>query len=53
MQNIIDDNLFDLFMDGLKETIWHEMHLFEPTSLDKAFKMVKRNESKHMVTSRC
>jgi hypothetical protein len=45
-------HLLDLFMDTLKENIQHEVHLFEPKSLEKAYGMARRVENKNMATRR-
>jgi hypothetical protein len=42
VKKIPEDNLLDLFMGILKENIQHEVHLFEPKSLEKYFSMEKR-----------
>ena len=48
VNGIPDDKLLDLFIGTLKDNIQHEVHLFEPTCLEKDF-MVERNvESKNM-----
>lgn len=41
LEGIPDDKLLDLFIGTLKDNIQHEVHLFEPTSLEKDF-MVAR-----------
>ena len=48
MKNILDDNLLDIFIGTLKDNIQHEVCLFEPSSLDKAFMMARKVESKNM-----
>jgi hypothetical protein len=52
VKNILEDNLLDLFMGTLKESIQHEVHLFEPKSLEHAFSMERKVESKNMATRR-
>jgi hypothetical protein len=52
VKNIPEDNLLDLFMGTLKENIQHEVHLFEPKSLEKAFSMERKVENKNMATRR-
>ena len=39
-------------MGTLKEIIKHEVHLIEPKSLDHAFNVAKKVESKNMATRR-
>jgi hypothetical protein len=50
VKNILEDNLLDLFMGTLKEKIQHEVHLFEPKSLEHAFSMARKLENKNMDT---
>ena len=49
MKNILEDNLLDLFIGTLKDNIQHEVHLFEPSSLENHFMMEMKFESKNMV----
>ena len=48
VKNIPNDNLLDLFMGTLKDNIQHELCILEPTSLEMAFKLERRVESKNM-----
>ena len=48
VKNIPNDNLLDLFMGTLKDNIQHELRIIEPTSLEMAFKLSRRVESKNM-----
>ena len=48
VKNISEDNLLDLFIGTLKDNIQHEVHLFEPSSLEKDFMMARKVESKNM-----
>ena len=48
VKNIPNDNLLDLFMGNLKDNIKHELCILEPTSLEKAFELERRVESKNM-----
>jgi hypothetical protein len=48
VKNIPNDNLLDLFMGTLKDNIQHELCILEPTSLENAFKLARRVESKNM-----
>ena len=49
MEGIPNDELLDLFIGTLKVNIQHEVCLFEPTSLEKAFMFVTKVESKNML----
>ena len=51
VKNISEDNLLDLFIKTLKDNIQHEVHLFEPSYLEKAFMMTRKVESKNMVVA--
>jgi gas vesicle protein len=46
--NIPDDHLIDVFIGTLKDNIQHEVHLWEPKSLENAFKLARNVESKNM-----
>ena len=46
MKNITEDYLLDLFIGTLKDNIQHEVHLWEPTSLDHAFRVARKVENK-------
>ena len=48
VKNIPNDNLLDLFMGNLKDNIQHELRILEPTSLEKAFKLARKVESRNM-----
>ena len=48
VDGILDDKLLNLFIETLKDNIQHEVHLFEPTSLDKDFMVARKDESKKM-----
>ena len=48
VKNILEDNLLDLFIGTLKDNIQHEVHLFEPSSLEKDFMMARKVERKNM-----
>ena len=48
MKNILEDNLLDLFIGTLKDKNQHELHLFEPSYLEKAFIMARKVENKNM-----
>ena len=40
----------DVFIGTLKDNIQHEVHLWEPDSLEKAFKLARKMETKIMAT---
>ena len=42
VNNILEDNLLGLFIGILKDKIQHEVLLFEPPSLEKAFMMERK-----------
>ena len=48
MNGIPNDKLLDLFIETLKDNIQHEVCLLEPTSLEKAFMVSRKVESKNM-----
>ena len=48
VDGILDDKLLNLFIETLKDNIQHEVHLFEPTSLDKDFMVARKDERKKM-----
>ena len=48
MDDIPHDKLLALFIGTLKDKIQHEVHLFEPTSLEKDFMVARKVESKHL-----
>lgn len=50
IEHIWNDNLLDLFMGFLKEIIWNEVGLFEPDSIEHAFSLSRKVESKNMAT---
>ena len=52
VDGISDDKRLDLFLGTLKENIQHEVSLFEPTSLEKAFILARKVERKIMATRR-
>ena len=49
VDGISNDKLLDLFIGTLKDKIQHEVRLFEPTSLEKAFMVARKVESKNLV----
>ena len=42
--------MIDVFIGTLKDNIQHEVHLWEPDSLEKAFKLARKFENKSMET---
>ena len=46
MEGITDDKLLDI--GTLKDNIQHEVRLFEPTSIEKAFMVARKVESKNL-----
>ena len=48
--NILEEHRIDVFIGILKDNIQHEVRLWEPNSLDKAFRLERQIESKIMVT---
>ena len=50
VKNVSQDNLLDLFMGTLKESIHHEVCLFEVKYLEHAFKLARKVECKNMGT---
>jgi hypothetical protein len=45
---IPDEHLIDVFIGTLKDNIQHEVHLWEPKSLENAFRVARNVESKNM-----
>jgi hypothetical protein len=48
LTNIPDEHLIDVFIGTLKDNIQHEVLLWEPKSLENAFKVTRNVESKNM-----
>jgi hypothetical protein len=46
--DILDEHLIDVFIGTLKDNIQHEVHLWEPKSLENAFRVARNVESKNM-----
>jgi hypothetical protein len=46
---IPDDHLIDVFIGTLRDNIQHEVRLWEPKSLENAFRVARNVESKNMV----
>jgi hypothetical protein len=49
--NIPDEHLIDVFIGTLRYNIQHEVHLWEPKSLENAFRVARNVESKNMVVA--
>jgi len=47
---ISEENRIDVFIGTLKDNIQHDVHLWEPDSLEKAFKLARKIERKIMET---
>ena len=47
---IPEEHRIDVFIGTLKDNIQHEVHLSEPNSLEKAFRLARKMESKIMET---
>ena len=50
VNDIKEENRIDVFIGTLKDKIQHEVRLWELDSLEKAFKLAKKVESKIMAT---
>ena len=48
--NIPEEHRIDVFIGTLKDSIQHEVHLWESDSLEKAFRLARKNECKIMAT---
>ena len=48
--DIREEHKIDVFIGTLKDNIQHEVRIWEPDSLEKAFKLARKNESKIMAT---
>jgi len=46
VKNILEDNLLDLLIRTLKESIQHVVDLFEPKFLENAFSLARKFENK-------
>jgi len=46
--DIPDEHLIDVFIGTLRDNIQHEVHLWEPKSLENAFRVARNVESKNM-----
>ena len=50
VKDIPEEHRIDVFIGSLKDNIQHDVCLWEPDSLDKAFRLARKMESKIMVT---
>jgi hypothetical protein len=50
VKNILEDHRIDVFIGTLKDNIQHDVRLWEPDSLEKAFRLARKMESKIMAT---
>ena len=48
--DIPKEHMIDLFIGNLKDNIQHEVHILEPDSLEKAFRLARKIEFKIMAT---
>jgi len=48
VKDILEEHRIDVFIGSLKDNIQHEVHLWEPDSLEKAFRLARKMESKIM-----
>ena len=52
VNGIPEEHMIDVFIGNLKNNIQHEVRLWEPDSLEKAFKVARKVESKIMATKK-
>ena len=50
VKDIPEEHRIDVFIGSLKDNIQHDVHLWEPDSLEKAFRLARKMESKIMAT---
>jgi hypothetical protein len=48
VMEILDEHMIDVFIETLKDNIQHEVYLWEPKSLENAFRVARNVESKNM-----
>ena len=48
--DILEEHRIDTFIGNLKDNIQHEVHVLEPDSLEKAFRLARKIECKIMAT---
>ena len=49
VNDILEKQRIDVFIGTLKDNIQHEVHLWEPDSLEKAYRLARKVESKIML----
>ena len=49
-KDILEKHRIDVFMGNLKDNIQHEVRLWEPDSLEKAFRLARKMERNIMAT---
>src|SRR5271168_681135 len=52
IKDILEGHRIDVFIGSLKDNIQHDVHLWEPDSLEKAFRLARKMESKIMATKK-
>eukprot|EP00253_Pinus_taeda_P013672 PITA_13672 len=52
LKNILEEHGIDVFIGTLKDNIQHDVHLWEPDSLEKAFMLARKMECKIMATKK-
>ena len=52
VKNIPEEHRIDVFIGTLKDNIQHDVRLWEPDSLEKAFRLARKMESKIMATKK-
>ena len=50
VKDILEEHRIDVFTRTLKDNIQHEVHLWEPDSLEKALRLARKIERKIMAT---
>ena len=50
VKDILEEHRIDVFIGSLKDNIQHDVCLWEPDSLEKAFRLARKMESKIMAT---
>src|SRR3984885_2532282 len=50
VKNIPEEHRIDVFIGTLKDNIQHDVRLWEPDSLEKAFRLARKMERKIMAT---
>ncbi len=50
VRHFLEEHRTDVFVGNLNDIIQHEVHLWEPNSLEKAFRLARKSERKNMAT---